>query len=144
MAAKAAMAVASDPARYGAVATLTDGSFPLLTAWGQFRRPRRLQEFHEASGNTVSFHHVFDFTVTRVSKNEAAWKDGAKAGAHVDAALLRRQDGQGRSLRRRRRSLSSFFDHLGLVGEVPSRKEDSPASCRWSFHAICGGLEIRL
>jgi hypothetical protein len=48
------------------------------------------KEFHEASGNTVSFHHVFDFTVTRVSKNEAAWKE-SKSWQHVDAAL-RRQD----------------------------------------------------
>jgi hypothetical protein len=72
---EAAMAVASDPARYGAVATLTDGSFRFSQPGDSFDGLVAFKEFHEASGNTVSFHHVFDFTVTRVSKNEAAWKE---------------------------------------------------------------------
>lgn len=72
---EAAMSATNDPARYGAVATLTDGSFMFSQPGDSFERLLAFKEFHEANDCTITFHHVFDFTVTRVSKNEAAWKE---------------------------------------------------------------------
>jgi hypothetical protein len=68
-----------------------------------------------AQGAEVGFHHVFDFTVTRVVKNEEAWKDGQKLAVRGHAA--RRQARQGRSSPAARPPAFPFkiFWHLGLV-----------------------------
>lgn len=75
---EAAMATASDIARYGSVATLSDGSFRFSNPGDSFDTLLAFKKLHEDAGSSVSFHHVFDFTVTRVSKNEEAWKEMEK------------------------------------------------------------------
>jgi putative phage-type endonuclease len=72
---KGAMMEASDPARYGAVASYTDGSFRFSKPGQAFTELLQFKDYHMAQGAEVSFHHVFDFTVTRVIKNEEAWKE---------------------------------------------------------------------
>jgi hypothetical protein len=52
-----------DVARFGSVASFDDGSFKFSRPGNTFTE---LIEFdrHKADGATITFHHVFDFTVT--------------------------------------------------------------------------------
>jgi putative phage-type endonuclease len=78
-----AMATATDIARYGAVATMPDGSFRYSTPGQTFEEITAFKERIAALGAEVSFHHVYDLTVTRVKKNEEAWVEMEAKLAHT-------------------------------------------------------------
>jgi putative phage-type endonuclease len=82
-----AMATTADVARYGAVATKTDGSFVFSKPGDKFIDLVNFRDVNEGNGSGVTFHNIFDFTVTRVSKNGVAWEKMTSQLAHTWATL---------------------------------------------------------
>lgn len=88
-----AMATARDPARYGAVATLPDKSFLFSKPGDSFDD---LVAFAELNRDyDVTFHHAYELTVTRVTKNEEAWADMERRLARTWDMMRDAKEGKG-------------------------------------------------
>jgi putative phage-type endonuclease len=72
-----------DVARFGSVASFDDGSFKFSRPGDTFTELIEFANRHKADGATITFHHVFDFTVTRVHGNAAAWERTTRQLKHT-------------------------------------------------------------
>jgi hypothetical protein len=72
-----------DVARFGSVASFDDGSFKFSRPGNTFTELIEFADRHKADGATITFHHVFDFTVTRVHGNSCLGKNNAPTEAYM-------------------------------------------------------------